>query len=95
MLTTVDARRRWFGAFFLILAGGMLAWGLTFLEAPLLRNPAIFISYWLACFGLTMLAFGIALYDVSVMSRRIREERRVAFKRAFDDILKQELERKE
>jgi hypothetical protein len=90
MLTSVDARRRWFGAFFLILAGGMLAWGLTFLEELLLQNPALFIAYWLTCFGLTILAFGIALYDVSIVRRRMREERRSAFKRAFRDVAKEE-----
>ena len=90
MLTSVDARRRWFGTFFLILAGGMLAWGLTFLERPLLRNPTLFVTYWLSCFGFTVLAFCIALYDLRVMRRRIREEQKHAFKRAFDDVLEEE-----
>ena len=39
MLTPLDARRRWFGAFFLILSAGMLVWGTTFLSAYLMRHP--------------------------------------------------------
>lgn len=90
MLTSVDARRRWFGTFFLILAGGMLGWGLTFLERPLVENPAMFVFYWVGCFGLTMVAFCIALYDLRVMRRRIRDEQKRAFARAFEDIVKEE-----
>jgi hypothetical protein len=95
MLTSVDARRRWFGTFFLILAGGMLGWGLTFLERPLIENPALFVSYWLGCFSLTLLAFVIALYDLRVMRRRIREEQKRAFNRAFEDVLKEEIKASE
>jgi TRAP-type C4-dicarboxylate transport system permease small subunit len=90
MLTSVDARRRWFGAFFLILAGGMLAWGLTFLEPTLVAHPALFISFWLSCFGLTVVAFCIALYDLRIMRRRIRTEQKIAFERAFQDVLEEE-----
>jgi hypothetical protein len=90
MLTSVDARRRWFGSFFLILAGGLLVWGLTFLARFLLQNPVLFVVYWFSCFALTMLSFGIALYDMSVMRRRIKEEQRSAFNRAFSDIVEEE-----
>jgi hypothetical protein len=86
MITSVDARRRWFGTFFLILAGGLLAWGLTFLAPVLMRNPALFIAYWLTCFGLTILSFGIAIYDLRIMRRRLRDERKTAFNKAFSDI---------
>lgn len=92
MLTSVDARRRWFGTFFLILAGGMLVWGLTFLAPFLLRNPLPFVIYWFICFALTMLSFGIALYDMSIVRRRIKDEQRSAFKRAFADIVEEEKE---
>ena len=87
MLTSVDARRRWFGTFFLIIAGGQLIWGLTFLAPILVQAPVLFIVYWLTCFGLTMVSFGIAVYDIRVMRRRIKEEQKAAFKRAFNDIL--------
>jgi len=92
MLTSVDARRRWFGTFFLILAGGMLVWGLTFLASVLLRNPLLFVIYWFVCFALTMLSFGIALYDMSIVRRRIKEEQRSAFNRAFSDVVEEEKE---
>src|SRR5262245_32014880 len=92
MLTSVDARRRWFGTFFLILAGGLLVWGLTFLAPFLLQNPILFVVYWFTCFALTMLSFGIALYDMSVVRRRIKEEQRSAFNRAFSEVVEEEKE---
>ena len=89
MLTSVDARRRWFGSFFLILAGGLLIWGLTFLAPVLMRSPALFVAYWVTCFTLTTLSFVIAIYDFRVMRRRLREEQRSAFKKAFRDIIEE------
>ena len=86
MLTSVDARRRWFGAFFLIIAGGLLVWGLTFLAPTLVKNPLLFVIYWAACFGFTFLAFAIALYDMIVIRRRLRDEKRAEFNRAFSDV---------
>jgi hypothetical protein len=86
MLTSVDARRRWFGAFFLIIAGGLLVWGLTFLAPTLVKNPLLFVTYWAACMGFTLLAFGIALYDMIVIRRRLRDEKRAAFNRAFSEV---------
>ena len=89
MLTSVDARRRWFGAFFLIIAGGLMVWGFTFMGEILARNPIFFVLYWCACLGFTLLAFAIALYDMIVMRRRLRDEKRNAFNRAFSDIDKE------
>jgi hypothetical protein len=86
MLTSVDARRRWFGAFFLIIAGGLMLWGLTILGPTLVKNPLLFVVYWSACLGFTLLSFAIALYDMMVIRRRIREEKRAAFNRAFSDM---------
>ncbi|PYM10190.1 MAG: hypothetical protein DME18_16775, partial [Verrucomicrobia bacterium] len=57
-----DARRRWFGVFFLIIAVGMLVWGQTFLK-PYLEGLG-FIVYWLACMGFTGLAMLSALLDI-------------------------------
>jgi hypothetical protein len=93
MLTSVDARRRWFGTFFLIVAGGLLVWGLTFLAPTLLRNPLLFVIYWVTCFGLTVLSFAIAIYDMRVVRRRIKEEQRSAFERAFADVVAEEKQR--
>ena len=47
MLTSVDARRRWFGTFFLIVAGGMLLWGFTFLAAFLVKQLDLATVRWL------------------------------------------------
>jgi membrane protein implicated in regulation of membrane protease activity len=89
MLTAADARRRWFGTLFLILAGGMLVWGLTFLGPQLMRQPVFFLFYWLACFALTAISFLIALYDFRVMRRRLRDEQKSAFNKAFSDIIEE------
>lgn len=86
MLTSIDQRRRWFGAFFLIIAGGLLLWGLTFLKDWLMERPFLFLVYWFSCFGLTGLAFAVAVYDLFVIRRRVRTEKRAAFERAFRDI---------
>ena len=86
MLTSVDARRRWFGSFFLILAVGFLIWGLTLLKAFLIERPLLFITYWLACFLLTGVSFAIAVYDLMIMRRRIRGEQKAAFDRAFKEV---------
>lgn len=86
MLTSVDARRRWFGAFFLIIAGGLLVWGLTILAPTLVKSPLLFVVYWSTCLGFTLGAFVIALYDMMVIRRRLREQKRAEFNRAFSDI---------
>ena len=64
----------------------MLAWGLTFLAPRLLRSPIAFVGYWITCFGLTSIAFSIAIYDMRVMRRRLRDEEKSAFHNAFRDI---------
>jgi hypothetical protein len=86
MLNPVDARRRWYGSFFLILAGGQLLWGFTFLAPILIRRPTLFIAYWITCFIFTALAFSIALYDMRVIRKRLQSEQKSAFSRAFSDI---------
>ncbi|MCB1125004.1 MAG: hypothetical protein KDM81_00805 [Verrucomicrobiae bacterium] len=67
-----DARRRWFGLLFLILAGGMTTWGITLLE-PRLRGWG-FILYWLACFTFLGIAVAIALWDWWIIRRGRRLE---------------------
>ncbi len=71
MLTAADARRRWFGALFLALASGMLVWGQTVLKSYL--AGWWFLMYWLVCFMFTGLAMLVALLDIWVVRRRIRE----------------------
>jgi membrane protein implicated in regulation of membrane protease activity len=92
MLTSVDARRRWFGTFFLIVAGGMLVWGFTFLAAALIRRPVLFVIYWIVCLLFTLLSFAIAVYDMRVIRKRVREEKKSAFNKAFSDIVDEKKE---
>jgi len=79
-----DARRRWFGLFFLLIAGGMLIWGLTVLAGSL--KGMGFIIYWLVCFAFTGLALLIALLDLIVVRHRQREEQRDLIVKAIEDL---------
>ncbi len=72
MTKSVHGRLRWFGALCLILAGGMLVWGLTLLR-PYLTGLA-FGVYWLVCMGFTGLAMLVALLDVRIIRQQAREQ---------------------
>ena len=74
MLTPVDSRRRWFGLFFLLVAGGLLIWGQTILDSYLGRGIG-FVLYWLVCFVFTGLAVLTALLDLWIVRRRARIEK--------------------
>jgi len=78
-----DARRRWFGVFFLIIAAGMLIWGQTILKPHL--EGAGFVIYWLACMGFTGLAMVTALLDVWAVRRRTRDQQRELLRKIFDE----------
>lgn len=80
MLEPVDARRRWFGLFYLLIAGGLLIWGQTILE-PHLGRGIWFVLYWLTCLIFTGLAILTALLDLVVVRYRSKKER--------SDLLKQ------
>jgi hypothetical protein len=82
-VNAADARRRWFGVFFLIIAAGMLIWGQTFLK-PYLEGLE-FVIYWLACMGFTALAMGTALLDIWAVRRRTRDQQRDLIRRIFDN----------
>ncbi len=82
MISPVDERRRWFGVFFLLVAVGMLIWGLTWLQARL--TGLAFVAYWLGCLGFTGLALLTALLDARAVRRRLREENRELFRRTMD-----------
>ncbi len=84
MLIPVNARRRWFGAFFLALAGGMLIWGETLLK-PWLKGLA-FLVYWLICFLLTGMAMFIAILDVRAIRHQVRNQQHEEFHKAFEDM---------
>jgi membrane protein implicated in regulation of membrane protease activity len=78
-----DARRRWFGVFFLIVAAGMLIWGQTFLR-PWLSGLG-FVAYWLACLVFTGLAMLTALLDIWAVRRRTRDQHRDLLRHIFKD----------
>jgi len=78
-----DARRRWFGVFFLIIAAGMLIWGQTILKSYL--EGIGFVLYWLACMAFTGLALLTALLDIWAVRRRTREQQRDLLQRIFDE----------
>ncbi len=81
--TSRDARRRWFGSLFLILAVGMIVWGQTILKSTLGTHPVAFILYWIGCFGFTGLALIVALIDIWVMRGRSQDAHRALFKKTF------------
>jgi hypothetical protein len=83
MSNPLDARRRWFGLFFLFIALGMLIWGQTILK-PHLKGLG-FIFYWLLCFAFTLLAMLTALLDFWIVRHRSREAQRDLLDRALGD----------
>src|SRR5438093_8086175 len=82
-VNAADARRRWFGMFFLIVSTGMLIWGQTILK-PYLEGIG-FVLYWLACMAFTGLALLTALLDIWAVRRRTREQQRDLLQRIFDE----------
>jgi len=78
-----DARRPWFGMFYLIVATGMLIWGQTFLKPHLVG--AGFVIYWLVCMGFTGLAMLTALLDIWAVRRRTRDQQRDLLQQIFDE----------
>ena len=79
-----EARRRWFGLLFLVLAAGMLIWGQTVLRPRL--QGLLFFAYWGACFILTGLAMVTAILDLRATRRRSTAERRELLERTWQDI---------
>lgn len=84
MFNSADARRRWFGVLFLILAGGMLVWGQTVLDSTL--KGFAFLIYWLVCFLFVGLAMTTALLDLRAMRRKTRDETRDLVEETFEQI---------
>ena len=90
MLTSLDARRRWFGALFLILSLGLLIWGVTFLADYLVHHPALFVIYWAVCALFTGLALLNALLDMIIMRKRTRDEQIALAQKSFADLVEAE-----
>jgi hypothetical protein len=90
MLTSLDARRRWFGAFFLIMSLGLLVWGTTLLSGYLVKRPVLFVIYWAACALFTGLALINAMLDMIIMRKRTRDEQVALAEKSFADVIEAE-----
>ncbi len=80
----VQRRRRWFGVLFLIIAGAMLIWGLTFLK-PLLVGIS-FVVYWLVCLVMTLAAFVVGYADLRAVRREQRRQLNELMKSTLDTV---------
>jgi len=80
----VKARRRWLGAFFLLAAMVMLVAGETTTGKRL--EGALFILYWLACFGFAALAMLVAVFDVRALRREIHAEQQAMLRNVMKEI---------
>lgn len=85
MSNPADARRRWFGMFFLLMAFGMLVWGQTVLK-PRLGQGLAFVLDWLACFMFTGLAILTALLDLWIVRHRSREAQRELLRKTIGNL---------
>ena len=86
------ARRRWFGAMFLLAALALLLCGETLLKGRM--SNLFFLIYWLVCLVLTGLAIAVAFADVRALQRRIREEQRQLFEATLRKIEKEKREKR-
>jgi len=80
----VKTRRRWFGAFCLLAAIGMLVAGETVLKWHL--TALGFVAYWLGCFVVTLLAVYAALLDARVVRQETQAEQRALFESTLQKI---------
>ena len=90
MLTSLDARRRWFGACFLLLSIGLLVWGVTLLSDYLVHHPLLFVVYWAACALFTGLALLNAMLDMIIMRKRTRDEQISLAAKSFAEVIEAE-----
>lgn len=77
--------RPWFGLMFLVLATGMLLWGLTVLESRLAGKT--FIVYWTLCFLFAGLALILSLIEARKMRERYRRQERELMEKTLRDIV--------
>ncbi|MDX1951123.1 MAG: hypothetical protein SFY81_03000 [Verrucomicrobiota bacterium] len=84
MLTRSDARRRWFGTLFLLLAFGLLIWGQTLLKSWLQSSPVLYVVYWLGCMSFTLMALLVAALDLFIIRSRTRDEKDKLVKEALE-----------
>jgi hypothetical protein len=86
MFKPADARRRWWGTFFLTMAAGLLIWGQTLLKPYL--NGVGFLFYWFLCFVFTVIAIFIALLDMRAVRRHLHQQNREIVERAISEAKK-------
>jgi hypothetical protein len=86
MFKPADARRRWWGTFFLTMAAGFLIWGQTLLKPYL--NGVGFLCYWFLCFVFTVIAMFIALLDMRAVRRHLHQQHREIVERAISEAQK-------
>src|ERR1051325_11612236 len=88
MPNSADALRRWLGTFCLAVAAGMLIWGQTILK-DYLRGLG-YVLYWIGSFFFHLAAICIALVDLRVMRRRLRDEQKELVERTLEAVESQE-----
>ena len=84
MKLSAKARRRWFGAFCLLGALGLLLAGETKPQGRL--TGVNFILYWLLCLILTLCAMLAALLDVFALRREQRARQRALIESTIEEI---------
>ena len=90
--TSSRTRRRRFGLVCIGLAGVMVIFGVTLLEARL--AGVALLGYWLVCLILTVLAMGAALLDFAQVRMEGREEQRSLLEKTLRDVEREKAERK-
>jgi hypothetical protein len=75
---------RWVGAFALTGAVLMLVAGETVLKERL--RPTPFLLFWIACFGLTVIALGAAFLDMRSLKAQTRKARRQLLDSTLEEI---------
>jgi hypothetical protein len=65
-------------------AAGMLTWGRTFLVHHLSGWP--FAVYWVFCAILATGAVALAVVDIAIIRRRLRQERQELISKTFENI---------
>lgn len=84
MSLKLEQRRRWKGAIFLGIAVLMLMVGETLLKGSL--SPLLMLAYWLACFGLAVVAMIYAVLEANTVARQSSEARRELAARTIREI---------
>ena len=89
MANKSDLSRRLSGAGFLVVAIVMLLLGETVLNAWLRERPIIALLFWMSSFVLVFLAMMVALLDLWIVRRRLREEHRGLLTETLDKIVEE------